>query len=213
MPPVVKICGLMAPEAVDAAVAAGAGMVGFVFFPPSPRSLDVAEAVRLTSRVPSGVTRVALSVDADDALLDAIAAGAGIDMMQFHGKEPPERVAEVRERYSLPVMKAVAIAGPDDVARARAYEDVADRLMFDAKPPKHATRPGGNALAFDWQLIAGEAWTKPWVLAGGLTADNVAEAIRVSGAEAVDVSSGVEDAPGVKNLDKIAAFVTAARSS
>ena len=209
----VKICGLMASEAVDAAVNAGADMVGFVFFPPSPRSLDISEAAALTARVPDSVTRVALSVDADDALLDRIAADAGVDMMQFHGSEPPERVSEVRERYGLPVMKAVAIAGPDDVARARLYEPVVDRLMFDAKPPKEATRPGGNALAFDWRLIAGESWARPWVLAGGLSADNVAEAIRISGANAVDVSTGVEDAPGLKNIEKIKAFVTAAKAA
>lgn len=213
MTPTVKICGLRDAAAVAAAVEAGAEMVGFVFFPPSPRSMDVDAAAALTAAVPPGVTRVALSVDADDDLLAAIADRAGVDMLQLHGKETPERVTEIRARFGLPVMKAVAIAGPKDVARARTYEAVADRLMFDAKPPKDATRPGGNALAFDWELIAGETWAKPWVLAGGLTVDNVAEAIRVSGAAAVDVSSGVEDAPGDKNPEKILAFVAAAKSA
>ena len=207
----VKICGLMTADAVDAAVEAGADMVGFVFFPPSPRSVDVATATALTARVPEHVTRVALSVNADDALLDAIAADAGMDMLQFHGNEPEERVTAVRARYGLPVMKAVAIAGHDDVVRAHAYDAVADHLMFDAKPPAAATRPGGNALAFDWRLIAGERWQNPWVLAGGLTPENVADAVRASGAPAVDVSSGVEDAPGVKNPAKIKAFIEAAK--
>ncbi|MEK9723590.1 MAG: phosphoribosylanthranilate isomerase [Rhodospirillaceae bacterium] len=213
MTPTVKICGLRDAAAVAAAVEAGAEMVGFVFFPPSPRSMDVDAAAALTAAVPPGVTRVALSVDADDDLLAAIADRAGVDMLQLHGKETPKRVTEIRARFGLPVMKAVAIAGPKDVVRARTYEAVADRLMFDAKPPKDATRPGGNALTFDWELIAGETWAKPWVLAGGLTVDNVAEAIRVSGAAAVDVSSGVEDAPGDKNPEKIRAFVAAAKSA
>ena len=209
----VKICGLMSAGAVDVAVEAGADMLGFVFFPPSPRSLSVADAAALTARVPNHVTRVALSVDADDTLLDAIVADAGVDMIQFHGHEPFERISEVRDRYGLPVMKALAIASPDDVTRGHAYADVADRLMFDAKPPKDATRPGGNALSFDWQLIAGESWSKPWVLAGGLTPQNVADAIAASGATAVDVSSGVEDAPGVKNPENIRSFIAAAKGT
>ena len=209
----VKICGLMSADAVDASVEAGADMVGFVFFPPSPRSLSVADAAALTARVPDQVTCVALSVDADDSLLDAIVADAGVDMMQFHGHEPLERVTEARDRYGLPVIKAVAIAGPEDVTQALAYADVADRLMFDAKPPKGATRPGGNALAFDWQLIAGASWSKPWILAGGLTPENVADAIAASGATAVDVSSGVEDASGAKNPEKIRDFIAAAKGA
>jgi len=213
MTTIVKICGLMTGEAVSAAVEAGAGMVGFVFFPPSPRSLSVEQAAALTAMVPPGVTRVALSVDADDALLDEIAAGAGVDMMQLHGHETPARVSEIRQRYGLPVMKAVSIAGPEDVDRARTYEPVVDRLMFDAKPPKAATRPGGNALAFDWRLITGQTWAKPWVLAGGLTPDNVAEAIRISGAPAVDVSSGVEVSPGVKDLQKIRDFTAVVKAA
>ncbi len=204
-----KICGLMNEDAVDAAVEAGAAMTGFVFFPPSPRSLSPERAAELTDRVPADVIKVALSVDANDELLAEITASAGVDMMQLHGSETPDRVAEIRARFGLPVMKAVAISGPQDVVRAHTYEPVVDYLMFDARPPKDATRPGGNALAFDWNLIAGEAWMKPWVLAGGLTPGNVGEAIRISGAQAVDVSSGVEDTPGVKNVGKIQDFLTA----
>jgi len=212
MPVDVKICGLMAEEAVATAVAGGARFVGFVFFPPSPRSLTPQRAAELTGAVPAGVTKVALTVDADDDYLDAIVAKAGVDMLQFHGTEPPERVSAIRERHGLPVMKAVAIAGPGDIGNARAYEAVADRLLFDARPPEGATRPGGNALAFDWELIRGETWRLPWTLAGGLHAGNVAEAVRTSGASAVDVSSGVEDAPGVKNVAKIKAFLAAANA-
>ena len=207
----VKICGLTRETDVDAAVDAGANLVGFVFFPPSPRSISVARAAELTKRVPKDVIKVALSVDADDALLADITANAGIDMMQFHGSEPPQRVAEARARYGLPMMKALAIAGAKDVDRARRYEAVADWLMFDAKPPRSATRPGGNALAFDWQLVAGESWKKPWLLAGGLTPENVREAVRVSGAAALDVSSGVEDEPGIKNAGKIRQFIVVAK--
>jgi len=207
----VKICGLTRAEDVDAAVGAGAGMVGFVFFPPSPRAVTPEAAADLASRVPEGVLKVALSVDADDATLGAIVDRVKLDILQLHGKEPPERVIEVKKRFGLPVMKAVPIAGPEDVGNARAYESAVDRLMFDAKPPKGATRPGGNALAFDWNLIADEKWEKPWVLAGGLTPENVAEAIRVSGATAVDVSTGVEDAPGLKSAAKIRDFIAAAK--
>lgn len=209
----VKICGLRTAEAIHAAAEAGAAMIGFVFFPPSPRALSVAEAAALTALVPSGVKKVALSVDADDALLADIVAGAGVDMLQLQGQETPERTAEIRDRFGLPVIKAVAIAGPEDVARAHTYEPIVDVLMFDAKPPKDATRPGGNAVAFDWQLILGETWAKPWVLAGGLTPENVAEAVRISGAPMVDVSSGVEDAPGEKNIAKIGAFIRAAKGA
>ena len=208
----VKICGLTRETDVDAAVDAGANLVGFVFFPPSPRSVSVARAAELTKRVPKDVIKVALSVDADDALLADITANAGIDMMQFHGSEPPQRVAEARARYGLPMMKALAIAGVEDVDRARRYEAVADWLMFDAKPPRSATRPGGNALAFDWRLVAGKSWEKPWLLAGGLTPENVREAVRVSGAAAIDVSSGVEDEPGIKNASKIRQFIVMAKS-
>ena len=207
MPPDVKICGLKTPEAVAAAVSGGARLVGFVFFPPSPRSLAPSEAAALTRAVPADVTRVGLFVDADDAYMDAVLAEASLDMLQFHGHEPVARVLEARHRTHLPVMKAISIAGPEDLETARAYEGAADRLLFDAKSPKGATRPGGNALAFDWELLGGRAWRLPWMLAGGLDAANVTEAVRISGAPAVDVSSGVEDAPGVKNLEKIGEFL------
>jgi phosphoribosylanthranilate isomerase len=212
MAPDVKICGLNDPDAVAAAVDGGARFVGFVFFPASPRSVTPFRAGALAAAVPDGITKVGLVVDADDGTLEEILDGVALDMLQLHGNETPERVLAVRARFGLPVMKAVPIAGAADVARARAYEDVADRLMFDARPPVGATRPGGNALAFDWELLAGETWAIPWVLAGGLDAGNLAEAVRISGAPVVDVSSGVEDAPGVKNPDKIRAFLAIAKS-
>lgn len=209
---VAKICGLSTPETVDAAVAGGARYTGFVFYPPSPRNVAPAVAGSLIARLPSDVTPVALVVDAEDALIEAILAQAPVKIIQAHGHETPERVAAIRRRFGLPVMKAVGIGSPEDVAAAHRFEAVADLLLLDAKPPKKGL-PGGNGLAFDWQLIAGEAWAKPWFLAGGLTPDNVAEAIRTAGAEAVDVSSGVERAPGVKDLDLIAAFLAAVRSA
>ncbi len=212
MPTEAKICGLRTPEAVEAAVAGGAAMCGFAFFPPSPRSLDAGAAAALTALVPESVIPVAFVVDADDALLADIAANAGVRMLQLHGRESVERVVEIREKFGLPVMNVLPVASAEDVAAARAYESHVDRLMFDAKPPKDATRPGGNALAFDWELLQGETWTVPWTLAGGLTAENVAEAVRVSGAATVDVSSGVEDAPGVKNTAKIRAFLDVVKS-
>lgn len=211
----VKICGLRTAEAVDAAVAPGDGpgadLVGFVFFERSPRYVTPGEAAVLAGRVPPAVVKVGLVVDPSDDDLAAITAGGVLDMLQLHGAETTDRVAEIKGRFGLPVMKALAVAGPGDVAAARAYEAVADRLLFDAKPPSGADRPGGNALPFDWSLLAGTDWAVPWLLAGGLTADNVAQAIAVSGAPGVDVSSGVEDAPGEKNLDKIRAFIRAAK--
>jgi phosphoribosylanthranilate isomerase len=207
----VKICGLRTPATVAAAVAGGAAYVGFVFFPKSPRHLTLAEAAALAVDVPPGVAKVALTVDADDAMLDAIAAGMPVDVIQLHGSESPERVREVRTRLGLPVMKAVGIAGPQDLARIGAYAQVADQLLIDAKPPKSADLPGGNGLAFDWRLLAGRRWPVPWLLAGGLTAGNMAEAVRLTGARQVDVSSGVESAPGVKDEGLIRAFLDAAR--
>ena len=212
MPVVAKICGLMTSEAVEAAVEGGAAMCGFVFFPPSPRSLSVEEAAGLTGLVPEGVTPVALTADADDILLRAITEEAGVGMLQLHGHETPEQTARISDKFGLAVMKALPIASADDVVAAHAYEGVCDRLMFDAKPPEGATRPGGNALAFDWELLSGRDWDVPWTLAGGLTADTVSEAVRISGARMVDVSSGVEDAPGVKNTAKIRAFLDAVKA-
>ena len=210
MPIDVKICGLTDEEAVAAASESGARMCGFVFFPASPRCVTPARAGELAKNVLEGVIPVGLVVDADDDLLAAIAATAGIGMFQLHGSETPERTAEIREKFGLPVMKVLPVQEPGDVDAARAYEDVADRLMFDAKPPDGASRPGGNARAFDWGLLAGQNLKRPWLLAGGLTAENLADAVKASGAEAVDVSSGVEDAPGVKNVDKIRFFLAAA---
>ena len=206
----VKICGLTDAAAVKAVVEGGAAMCGFVFFPASPRNLTPKEAAELTKGVPEGVIRVGLTVDADDALLAEIASVAKVDMVQLHGAETPARTNEVRERFGLPVIKVLAVQGPDDLAAAKAYQGVADRLMFDAKPPEDASRPGGNARTFDWRVLKNQTFALPWLLAGGLTAENLAEAVKTSGAVAVDVSSGVEDAPGVKNVDKIRAFLAAA---
>jgi phosphoribosylanthranilate isomerase len=208
-----KICGLSAEEAVSAAIAGGAAYLGFVFYPPSPRAVTPREVARLCTAVPSGVARVGLFVDADDALIEATLALAPLDILQFHGSEAPQRVGEVRLRFGLSVMKAVAIAGPQDVLGAARYEDVADLLLFDAKPPRRPDAlPGGNGLAFDWGLIADRSWRRPWMLSGGLTAELLPEAVRISGATVVDVSSGVESCPGVKDPKKICSFLAAARA-
>ncbi len=207
----VKICGLTDGAAVDAAVEGGAAMCGFVFFAASPRNVTPEAAAALTARVPDGIVKVGLVVDADDGLLADIVATAGVGMLQLHGAESPERTAEIRESFGLPVMKVLAIQDAGDITAARAYEDIAERLMFDAKPPEGATRPGGNARAFDWELLKAETWSRPWLLAGGLTVENLGQAVKTSGATAVDVSSGVEDAPGRKNADKIRAFLAAAK--
>jgi phosphoribosylanthranilate isomerase len=208
----VKICGLREAADVAAAVEAGAAYVGFVFFPKSPRHLTPEAAALLAAQVPPGVAKVALTVDADDATLDALVDRVPLDMLQLHGKESPERVTAVRARYGLPVMKAVGVAGPEDLPLLEVYGGVADQLLIDTKPPKGADRPGGNAVAFDWRLIAGRRWPVPWMLAGGLTLANVAEALRVTGAWQVDLSSGVESAPGVKDAAMIRAFIAAAQS-
>ena len=207
----VKICGLRRLADVKAVAAAGAAYAGFVFFAKSPRHLTVAAARPLLLAVPEGLAKVALTVDADDAALDAIVAALPIDMLQLHGHESPERVAQVRARYGLPVMKAVGVADAGDLAAVFEYSLVADQVLIDAKPPKGAAIPGGNGLAFDWRLLAGRRWLRPWMLAGGLTPENVAEAIRLTGARQVDVSSGVESAPGVKDAGRIAGFVAAAK--
>jgi phosphoribosylanthranilate isomerase len=209
----VKICGVNAPEALAAAVEAGAEYVGLNFYPRSPRSVTPDQAAALTAAAPPQLCKVGLFVDVEDATIAKTLAAVGLDMLQLHGGESPARVAEIRARFGLPVMKAVKIAGAEDVAAAEAYLRVADRLLFDAKPPKEMTDalPGGNALAFDWRLLAGKTWPLPWMLAGGLDPENVAEAVRISGARAVDVVSGVEDRPGLKNPDKIHAFLAAAK--
>lgn len=209
MPTRVKICGLSTPETVAAAVEAGAAYVGFVFFPRSPRHVSLETARALAVDVPVGVAKVALTVDADDAALDALTGTVPLDMLQLHGSESPARVAEVKARYGLPVMKAVGVGGPGDVAGIAPYEAVADQILVDTRPPEGADRPGGNAMTFDWSLISGRDWAGPWMLAGGLTPGNVAEAIAVTGARQVDLSSAVESAPGVKDPARIRAFFAA----
>jgi phosphoribosylanthranilate isomerase len=206
----VKICGLRTPADVSAVARAGAAYAGFVFFPKSPRNVTLPEARLAAMAAPPGLAKVALTVDADDAALDAIVAAVPLDMLQLQGRESPDRVAEVRARYGLPVMKAIGLADEGDLSAIFAFSSVADQLLIDAKPPGGADLPGGNGLAFDWRLLAGRRWLRSWMLAGGLTAENVAEAVRLTGARQVDVSSGVESGPGVKDPGKIAAFVAAA---
>jgi phosphoribosylanthranilate isomerase len=210
---IVKICGLSTPAALDVALDAGADMVGFVFFPPSPRNVSLATARALGALVRGRARKVALSVDADDALLDAVVKALAPDMLQLHGKETPERVGALKKRFGLPVMKAIAVEGKGDLAAAAAYIGVADRLLFDARAPRDATRPGGLGKPFDWTLIRGAVPGVPVMLSGGLDAGNVGEALRITRAPAVDVSSGVERAPGEKDPDKIRAFVRAARDA
>jgi phosphoribosylanthranilate isomerase len=206
----VKICGLRTPADVTAVARAGAAYAGFVFFAKSPRNVTLPEARLAALAAPPGLAKVALTVDADDATLDAIVEAVPLDMLQLHGHESPDRVAQVRARYRLPVMKAIGLADEGDLPVIFAFSTVADQILIDAKPPRGADLPGGNGLAFDWRLLAGRRWLRPWMLAGGLTAKNVAEAVRLTGARQVDVSSGVESAPGVKDAARIAAFVAAA---
>ena len=209
----VKICGLTEARDVAAAVEAGAAYLGFVFYENSPRHLEPAAARALAGDVPPGVAKVALTVDANDAALDALCATVPLDMLQLHGAESPERVRAVRARCGLPVMKALGIAEASDLAAIDRYAAVADQLLIDAKPPAGASRPGGNATAFDWTLVADRDWPLPWLLAGGLEPGNVAEAVRRSGARQLDVSSGVELAPGRKDPARIRAFMEAARNA
>ncbi len=210
----VKICGLTAADHVRAAADAGARYLGFNFFPKSPRYVSPEQAAQLTDHVPVGVAKVALVVNASDMLLDRITAAAPFDMLQLHGSESVERVQEVKARYGLPVIKVVGVADAKDLQAIDTYSDVADQLLVDAKAPKNAVLPGGNGLAFDWRLLAGRKyWRKPWMLAGGLNPDNVAEAIRMTGARQVDVASGVESAPGIKDADLMRAFIAAANAT
>jgi phosphoribosylanthranilate isomerase len=211
----VKICGLNRPEPLEAALAGGADMVGFVFFEKSPRHIDLAQARILAGQVGGRSEKVALVVDADDARIAEIIEALTPDWLQLHGHETPERVAALRS-FGRPILKAVGVAEKADFFHASAFENVADRLLFDAKPPKNADMPGGNGLAFDWNLIrdyAAKGMRKNWLLSGGLNAENVGEAIRLTGAPGVDVSSGVEDAPGQKSAEKILAFIAAARNT
>ena len=206
-----KICGLNEAQTVREAVDAGAAFVGFNFYPPSPRAVTPEQAAVLAELVPEQVGKVGLFVDADDAEIDAALDAAGLDMLQLHGRETPERVAALRARTGRRVMKAIKVAASADLERAPAYYDSADWLMFDAKPPQDmkGALPGGNALAFDWLLLKDWEFPLPWMLAGGLDAGNVEEAVRLSGARVVDTSSGVEDSPGVKSTAKIRHFLKA----
>lgn len=210
MPIAMKFCGLTRPEDVSVAAEAGAAYMGLVFYPKSPRFVSHETARDLAMLTPPGLAKVALTVNFDDAALDALLEAVPIDTLQLHGAETPERVAEVRARTGLPVMKAFGIAGAEDLAKIDIYSEVADQLLIDAKPPKDGGLPGGNGLTFDWRLLAGRKyWTKPWMLAGGLTPDNVAEAVRLTGAKQVDLSSGIESAPGMKDAAKMRAFAKA----
>jgi phosphoribosylanthranilate isomerase len=213
MPVSAKICGLKTPEAVAAAVEGGAALVGFVFYGRSPRCVDPAMVKRLEAQVPRSVRKVGLLVDESDQRIAEILAGCDLDLLQLHGAETPERVAEIRARFGKPVIKAIPVSEAADLDRAALYEPVADYLMFDAKPPKSMANalPGGNALSFDWSLLAGRQFKRPWLLAGGLNSDNLIAAVRASGAPMVDVSSGVEDRPGEKNVSKIKAFLDASQ--
>ncbi len=207
----VKICGINDPAAMRAAVEGGAELVGLIFFPASPRAVTPEQAADLAKLVPAHVTPVALTVDADDALLDAICAALPRAMLQLHGHESPERVAEIKARTGRRVIKVIGVAERSDLQKVAAYDRVADRLLFDAKPPPRPDAlPGGNATSFEWTLVKGIQTDKPWMLAGGLAVDNLAQAVAESGARAIDVSSGVEDSPGRKNPDKIRALLALA---
>jgi phosphoribosylanthranilate isomerase len=209
-----KICGLNHPAAVAAAVAGGASHLGFNFYAPSPRSIDPLKAASLAAGVPEGIIKVGLFVDASDEEIARTLAEAKLDMLQLHGDETPRRVKDVRRKFGKPVMKALRVASAADIAAADEYVPAVDWLLFDAKPPPEMKNalPGGNAISFDWSLIAGRGWSKPWMLSGGLNAGNLAEAIRVTRATTVDVASGVEESPGRKSPEKIAAFLKLAAS-
>jgi phosphoribosylanthranilate isomerase len=210
---VVKICGLKTSDALDVALDAGADMVGFVFFPPSPRHLGFEAAVSLGQSVRGRARKVALSVDATDDWLAASVEALRPDLLQLHGKETPERVAMVRSRFGIPVIKALAIEDRADLAAIPAYAGLVERVLFDARAPREATRPGGLGKSFDWRLLENLNIDVPFMLSGGLNPDNVEEAMRLTGAPSVDVSSGVERAPGEKDPDKIRAFIRAVRAN
>lgn len=205
----IKICGLSTPETLEAALTSGASHVGFVHFPKSPRHLAMDRLAALARRVPPHVRRVAVLVNPDDSVIAELAGSGAIDIFQLHGNETPSRVADIRRRTGVESWKAVPVKRAADVTAGEAYADAADRLLFDAKTPDGAALPGGMGLRFDWDLLRGYRGALPWGLSGGLDAGNVAEAIRLTGAPLVDVSSGVESAPGVKDVDKIAAFCKA----
>ncbi len=211
----VKTCGLSTEKTLSAAIDAGATYVGFIFYPPSPRNISVTQAKMLTQYVGDRALKVGVFVNPDDQLLSEVLSNVDLDILQLHGNETPERTDYIRAKFSKSIMKAVPVSSQEDIALARTYEDIADMLLFDAKAPsamKNAL-PGGNGLAFDWELIAGEKWNIPWMLSGGLDATNVAEAIKISGAEIVDVSSGLEKTPGKKDINKIEEFMNAVRNA
>lgn len=209
----VKICGINSVESADAAVRAGVDFAGLVFFPTSPRNLTREQGATLAERMRGRSRLVALMVDAKDEEIGAVVKAVQPDFLQFHGSESPERVGVVRSQFGVPVIKALAIADAVDLTRADGYADAAEMFLFDAKAPANAVRPGGHGAAFDWQLLRGRSFSRPWLLAGGLDTENVARAIRSSGAPGVDVSSGVERAPGEKDLDKIREFIRVARKA
>ncbi len=209
----VKICGLRTPETLHAAIEAGADWVGFVFFPKSPRHVSLDEARALGPLVAGRAQKVALLVDAPDAMIADVIAALQPDFLQLHGHETPERVGEIKQRFGVPLIKAVGIAGQDDLIQARAYKRVVDWMLYDAKPPKQAVLPGGNGVSFDWTLLKEAGKQHHFMLSGGLDADNVANALAITGAAGVDVSSGVESAPGIKDTKRIKAFMAAVRQT
>jgi phosphoribosylanthranilate isomerase len=206
-----KICGVNSPDAAQAVIDGGAAFMGLVFFRKSSRNVSLTEAAALAALVPKSIEKVAVLVNPSDDDVNEILESVPLNMIQLHGHETPERVAEIRATFSVKVMKAIRVAGADDLASVREFESVSDWLLFDAKPPKTmaSALPGGNALAFDWTLLAGRSFSRPWMLSGGLTPENVSAAAAASGATVVDVSSGVEDKPGMKNRAKILAFLAA----
>jgi len=208
----VKICGITSPDAIDAAVAGGAVYGGLVFHPNSPRFVTLEQGRVLADRMRGRLMIVALITDMEDAAIEALVKAVRPDFLQLHGGESARRTAYIRGKFGVPVIKALPVAEASDLAAAAEYENAADMLMFDAKPPRGAQRPGGHGAAFDWKILSGRSFTKPWFLAGGLDPENVARAIELSGAEQVDVSSGVESAPGVKDATRITTFITNAKS-
>ena len=209
----VKICGLSTPEDVSATIEAGANLVGFVFFPKSPRNISLEQASSLSSLVPSNVKKVVLVVNPEDFFLEKIITAVDPDMIQLHGHEKVSRVSEIRDLFNLPIMKAVGIRGRNDLESLKAYSQVADQLLVDAKPVDPNSLPGGNGIAFDWKLISEFDWELPWMLAGGLNSGNVATAVKLTNAKQVDVSSGVEKSPGIKNHKEIRKFIIAAKAN
>lgn len=210
----VKICGVNTPETAAVVSKAGARLAGLVFYPKSPRAVTPEQAARVAAAIAPGIAKVGLFVDPEDAQIEAVLKAVPLDLLQLHGEETPERVAALKARFGVPVMKVLKIARAADLEQVTAYSGVADRFLFDARPPKDRrdSLPGGNAVAFDWRILAGRRFPMPWMLAGGLKPENLRQAVEISGATAVDASSGVESSPGVKDPEKIRAFLTAARA-